>query len=137
FLGEDDFVEWGKPYLERAYNAFDADIRFFHNDSEGTESAPHLSDIGINLFNFSSDHGLSEMRELAGEDVALLGNLPPRDVLAGGSPDDVREGVKEMFADIPDGRVLPSCGGGMPPEVPTENIRAFIEAADECREGSA
>jgi len=136
FLGEDDFVEWGKPYLKRAFDAFDADIRFFHNDSEGTESAPHLADVGINLFNFSHEHSLSDMRDLAGKEVTLVGNLPPRDVLAEGSPDDVREGVREMFRDIPDDRVLPSCGGGMPPEVPTENIRAFTETAAESRSGA-
>ena len=137
FLSEDDFLEWGKPYLEQAFGAFDAEVRFFHNDAEGTQSAPHLSDAGVNLFNFSSDHGLSEMRELVGDDVALLGNLPPRDVLANGSPDEVREGVREMFEDMPDGRVLPSCGGGMPPEVPTENIRAFLDAVDKHKEGHA
>jgi uroporphyrinogen decarboxylase len=72
------------------------------------------------------------MKELAGDEVTLLGNLPPRDVLAAGSPESVRQGVSEMCADLPDlTRLILSCGGGMPPGVPTENIRAFVEASTE------
>ena len=46
------------------------------------------------------------------------------------------DGSAFVFADMPGGRVLPSCGGGMPPEVPTENIRAFTESAAESRSGA-
>ena len=132
FVGEDDFVEFARPCLERAFNAFDSKVGFFHNDSKGTVCAPHLSNIGVNLFNFSHQHSLAEMKELAGDEVTLLGNLPPRDVLAAGSSESVRQGVSEMCADLPDlTKLILSCGGGMPPGVPTENIRAFVEASTE------
>jgi uroporphyrinogen decarboxylase len=62
--------------------------------------------------------------------LAILGNIPPRDVLAKGSPTDVRAAVKKLLADTPDtSRLILSCAGGMPPAVSTENVRAFIEAA--------
>ena len=32
--------------------------------------------MGVNLFNFSFNHSLGEIRELAGDDVVLLGNIP-------------------------------------------------------------
>ena len=132
FVGEEDFTEFAKPCLRRAFNAFDTEIGFFHNDSKGTVCAPHLSDIGVNLFNFSHEHSLGQMRELAGEEVTLLGNLPPRDVLGSGGPEDVQEGVSKMCEDMPDlTHLIPSCGGGIPPGVPTENIRAFLEASRE------
>jgi uroporphyrinogen decarboxylase len=130
FLGEDDFLAFAKPYLAKAFAAFEARVRFFHNDAPGRVCAPHLAEAGVNLFNFSSDHGLAEMREWTGGKVALMGNVPPRDVLAAGSPEDVHAAVRAALDDAGDraGLVL-SCGGGMPPGVPTENVEAFLDAA--------
>ena len=61
--------------------------------------------------------------------MTILGKIPPRDVLAAGSPDEVRQAVGKMLGETPYmERLMPSCGGGMPPGVSTENIRAFLEA---------
>ena len=129
FLGEDDFKEFGLPYLKQAFHAIEAKVRFFHNDAQGLVCAPFLPEIGVNLFNFSFQHSLTEMHEKTGGRVTLLGNLPPRDVLAGGKPDDVRRGVKAMLESVPDPRrLIASCGGGMSPHTSTANIEAFIEA---------
>ena len=46
--------------------------------------------------------------------IALLGNIPPRDVLAAGSPDDVQRAVTDMLKGLQDhSRLIVSCGGGM------------------------
>ncbi|MDP6635425.1 MAG: uroporphyrinogen decarboxylase family protein [Phycisphaerae bacterium] len=130
FINEDCFLQFAKPYLERIYQAADVSVRFFHNDAPGMVCAPHLSDIGVNLFNFGFEHGLAEMKELTGGQVTLLGNIPPRDVLAAGTPDDVKVSVAEALASVDDhSRIILSCGGGMPPGVSTENIEAFRTAS--------
>ena len=130
FVGPDDFKASAKPYLARAFAAFDAKVKLFHNDAAGLVCAPHLADIGVNVFNFSHNHSILQMRKLAGPDVVLLGNIPPRDCLAAGSAEQVRSFVKELLKFVPDaGRVILSCGGGMPPAVSTENIWAFLSAA--------
>lgn len=130
FVGEDDFVEAARPYLTRVFQAIDARVRFFHNDASGLICAGHLADIGVNLFNFSCEHSFTEMRARVGDAVTLLGNIPPRDVLAAGSPAQVRESVRRVLDEIGDGRrVILSCGGGLPPGVSTENINAFLDAA--------
>jgi len=83
---------------------------------------------------FSFEHAFAEIRSLAGPEVALLGNIPPRDVLAAGTPDMVREHVAAMkTAAADDTRVIFSCGGGLPPGVSTANLRAFL---DEVLSGS-
>lgn len=134
FCGEDDYLEFAHPYLKQSFGAVDATVRFFHNDAHGMVCAPHLADAGVNLFNFSHEHPMPEMRAALGGSVALLGNIPPRDVLAQGGPDDVRASVKELLDGLEDTRgVMLSCGGGMPPEVPTENVRVFLEAAGHAR----
>lgn len=128
--GEADFLEFAQPYLRRVFAAVDARVRFFHNDAAGLVSAPYLGDIGVNLLNFSFKHPMGEMQRLTGNAITLLGNIPPRDVLAGGSPEDVHRAVRELLDSVPDTRrIVLSCGGGTPPGVPTANIEALLQAA--------
>jgi len=129
FLGEEDFVEFAAPYLKRSFNAIPVAVRFFHNDAGGLVCAPHLADIGVNLFNFSFQHDIKTMQEKTNGKVTLLGNLPPRDVLAAGTPDDVSKGAAEMFSGVSDRRrIIASCGGGVSQNTPTSNIAAFAKA---------
>jgi uroporphyrinogen-III decarboxylase len=132
FIGEEDFKEFGQPYLKELLASLDLSVRFFHNDSPCRASAPHLNDTGINLFNMGIEVALKDLQVWTEGKVALLGNIPPRDVLASGTPQDVETAVEQQFRSLPDTRrVLFSCGGGMPPGVPTENIRAFISKVKE------
>ena len=65
-------------------------------------------------------------------EVVLVGNIPPRDVMAAGTPGQVREAVKKAMGGISDhNRILWSVGGGMPPGVKDENIIAFMDAVRE------
>ena len=127
FLGQPDFETFVLPHLKRIYSSFNPAVGVFHNDAAGLITASYLKEIGVNLFNFSFNHPISEIRRLAGEGVILLGNLPPRDVLAMGTPADVEAGVISMMREAGDtSGVIWSCGGGMPPDASTENIRTFI-----------
>jgi uroporphyrinogen-III decarboxylase len=129
FMGEPDFVGFGAPYFRELY-ASDVAVKLFHNDAPCAESIRHYADLGINLYNPGIQTSLPEMRRLGGNRLTLLGNVPPRDVLAQGTPDDVRAAVKKLLAEAGDrSRLILSCGGGMPPGVTTENLRAFLEAA--------
>ncbi len=128
FISRRDFETFGLPYLKRAFSA-DVTVKFFHNDAPAKASAPLLEAAGINLFNFGIQHKLGEMKSWTNNRVALMGNIPPRDVLAEGTPADVRRSVTEMLNALDDtSRLIVSCGGGMPPNAPTENIKALISA---------
>jgi uroporphyrinogen-III decarboxylase len=130
FVSRRDFEVFGLPYLERAFRA-DVTVKFFHNDAPCKASAPLLPEAGINLLNFGAQHTLTEMKQWTSNNIALLGNIPPRDVLAGGTPDDVARSVTEMVNSLQDrSRLIVSCGGGMPPGVPTENLRALISTLE-------
>ena len=132
FCGEPDFQAFAAPYLKRIFNCLDVNVKFFHNDADGRGCAPHLSSLGVNLFNFSFLHSLEEMKAWTNNEVVLLGNIPPRDVLAIGTASQVRQSVRDALAPVSDKRrILLSCGGGMPGGVTTENIQAFVEAAQE------
>jgi len=133
FVGGDDFREFGMPYFRELFSR-DVHVRFLHNDARCGASLPHLADLGINLFNMAFDTNLNDLKEATGNRIVMLGNIPPRDVLAAGSPEDVRKAVRGLAGNLKDrSRIILSCGGGMPPGVSTANINAFLEAAHELR----
>jgi uroporphyrinogen-III decarboxylase len=126
FLGEPEFKAFALPYFRELYDA-SLPVRFLHNDAPCRVSAPYLEDMGVNLFNMGIDVKLPELRTLTRDRVALVGNIPPRDVLAAGTPESVAGAARELLDSLPDpSRVLFSCGGGMPPGVSTANIAAFV-----------
>jgi uroporphyrinogen decarboxylase len=132
FVGEDECREFVVPYLKPIFAAFETQVRFFHNDAHGLVSTPFLKEIGVNLFNFSFEHSIDEIRELAGPEVALLGNLPPRDVLMSATPEVIKAETIKMWSEVEDKKaIIWSCGGGVPQNVPTENMQAFIETIRE------
>ena len=129
FIGEAEFHEFVHPYLKKIFSVTGAKARFLHNDAEGLITAKNLEDVGINMFNFSFNHSMGEIRELAGPNVILVGNIPARDVLGSGTPAQVEEAVIKAFGEIKNhDRIIWSAGGGMPPDVQDENIHAFVNS---------
>lgn len=128
FLGAPEFRTYGIPAFKELF-ATDLSVRFLHNDAHCKASAPFLPEIGVNLFNMGFDITLNELKSLTANKVTMLGNIPPRDVLASGTPGDVKRVTTGLIESLQDkSRVIVSCGGGMPPGVKSENIAAFIEA---------
>jgi len=127
FVGEDEFKEFGLPYLKELYDT-DASVKLFHNDADCTMSIKYYAECGINLYNPGTHMTLAELKEATQNKVVILGNIPPRDVLAAGLEADVKKSVREMLDSVTDHtHIMPSCGGGMPPNVSTANINAFLQ----------
>ena len=131
FMGEEEFRNFGMPYFKELYDA-NVSIKFLHNDAPCEVSAPLLPEMGINLFNMGFDITLNELKQLTKNSVTLIGNIPPRDVLASGDAAKVTETTSQLVNSLQDkSKVIFSCGGGMPPAVSSENIQAFIKAVPE------
>jgi uroporphyrinogen decarboxylase len=131
FMGEDQFKEFGLPYLKELYDK-DVQVKLFHNDAQCQSSVRYYPEIGINIFNMAFDTSIDELKEITEHKITMLGNIPPRDVLAQGTPDLVKNAVTSLISSLKDrSRIIISCGGGMPPGVLTENINAFIQAVKE------
>jgi uroporphyrinogen-III decarboxylase len=129
FMGEEDFKEFGLPFFKELY-ADGGTVKFFHNDAQCAKSIGYYPEIGINFYNPGIFNTMTELRRMSNNRLTILGNIPPRDVLAKGSPADVRGAVQKLLGEMPDkSKLILSCAGGMPPGVSSENIRAFIDAA--------
>ena len=132
FLGENEFDEFVLPYFRKIFGYLELKVRFLHNDADGLITAKNLGKMKVNMFNFSFNHSMGDIRKLAGPGVLLVGNIPPRDVLAEGTPSEVRNAVCKAFRELNDhDRIIWSAGGGMPPGVNDSNIMEFLDAVRE------
>jgi uroporphyrinogen-III decarboxylase len=126
FIGEQEFMEFGYPYLKELYDE-SVSVKLFHNDADCTMSVKYYPEIGINLFNPGIQMTVKDLIEVTDSKMTILGNIPPRDILASGTAEDIKNAVRALLSETPDHtRLMLSCGGGMPPGVSTENLRAFI-----------
>jgi uroporphyrinogen-III decarboxylase len=133
FVGEAEFSEFVVPYLRKIFSSSNLKVKFLHNDADGLITARNLKEMGVNTFNFSYNHSMDKIRELSGQGIILVGNIPPRDVMALGTQEQVTDAVKKAFGEIKDyDRIIWSVGGGMPPDVRSENIMSFISAVRNC-----
>jgi uroporphyrinogen-III decarboxylase len=135
FMGETEFRSFGLPYFKELYDT-DVSIKFLHNDASCKVSAPFLPKMGINLFNMGFDITLNELKQLTHNNITLLGNIPPRDVLANGNEEKVSDTTRKLIDSLTDKtKVIMSCGGGMPPGVSTKNLTAFIRTVRDHSNG--
>ncbi len=133
FISEDQFVEFGLPYFKELYSR-ELDIKFLHNDANCLESVKYLPEMGVNLFNMGFETDLNLLKELTGNMVTMMGNIPPRDVLSLGTTEEVMKSTLALLNGLNDSsRVIFSCGGGMPPGVGNENIATFIDTVQHLR----
>ncbi len=131
FVGENEFKEYVIPSLKKIFEVTGAKIRFLHNDAEGLITARYLRNMGVNMFNFSFNHSIGEIRNITGPEVILVGNIPPRDVMASGIPEEVENAVMKAFDEIDNhDNIIWSVGGGMAPDTMDENIHTFIKTVN-------
>ena len=132
FVGEEDFLTFGFPYIKEIYDSAQSKVKFFHNDADFRVSVKHYPEMGVNLFNPGIQMCVNEIKEATKNKITVLGSIPPRDVLATGTPDEVKQATLAQLNELNDNsRLILSCAGGMPPCVTTENIIALLQANKE------
>ncbi len=138
FFNEDEYLEFAHPRLKRIFDHFSFPVKMFHNDNFGNRytTFPYIADLGVNLFNFSYQADLAEAARLLGPKVAVLGNLPPLDLLTRGCPAEIAKAVDALMASKPDCcRLMLSAGGGASPGMPGENLTAMLDALAAAQNG--
>ncbi len=131
FFSEEEYLEFAHPRIKRIFDHFSVPVKMFHNDNFGNRytTFPHIADLGVNLFNFSYLAELGKAWRLLGPEVAILGNLPPLELLTRGTPARIAEAVDATLAQRPQGcRLMLSAGGGASPGMPGENLLAMLHA---------
>ncbi len=129
FLSKEDYLEFAHPYLKDIFS-MPAAVKIYHNDNEASTCYEFLHDAGVQVFNFTHLHPISEVRQKVGDSVCLLGNVPPRDVLALGTVEQSAAAAKACIQENKGNpRFILSAGGGASPGTKGENLKALISAA--------
>lgn len=138
YMSPSAFREWIKPRLARVISAAKSEnpevLVHFHSDGAVQNFIPDLIEIGVDILNPVQPECMDPVaiKRQYGDALSFSGCVGTQTTMPFGSPDEVREKVKLYCEEV-------GHGGGLwiapthlvEPEVPWENIIAFIEAADE------
>lgn len=130
--------EWFKPRLAAVIKAAkdtkpDLLVQY-HTDGDCREVIPDLIEVGVDILNPVQPECMDpvELKKKYGDQLSFSGTIGTQSTMPHGTPEDVRREVRRMIETV--GR-----GGGLflapthvlEPDVPWENVVAFIDAARE------
>jgi uroporphyrinogen decarboxylase len=124
------YEQFGAPYLRRIFDEFEGLIRVYHNDTPCRHLYQALAEANFDVFNFSHMVDIAKVKADMGHRVALMGNVPPRDVAVRQPADVVAQWAVDCLSRAaPGGGMILSVGGGVSPDTPAANLDAIIAAA--------
>ena len=127
-LSPADYEEFAHPYLGRIFAAFPGMLKVYHNDANIEPFAERLAEAGFDILNFGHGFDMADAFRRIGDKVTLMGNVPPLNVLARGTPAEVRASAEHCLT-ATNGRLILSAGGGVSAGTPAENIQVLMTAA--------
>lgn len=132
------FREFIKPGLaeviQSAREAKPDIIIFFHSDGDVSEFVPDLIEIGLDVLNPIQPECMdpAEMKRKYGHKLAFWGTIGTQTTMPFGTKEEVRQVVKERIETVgKGGGLLIAPSHLIEPEVPWENIMAFVDAVEE------
>ena len=127
-ISPDDGATFALPYLSRIFSEFPDLIHIYHNDTPNEKMLEGLATIGMDVFNFSHESDMEVARESVGNEIVLMGNLPPLELLVRGTQEQVRSATADLISGLDRyGPLLVSVGGGVSPDTPIGNLQAMAE----------
>ena len=128
---------WLKPRLARLIRAakeVKPDLLvFFHSDGNIEPIIEDLIEVGVDILNPVQPECMdpAALKRQYGDQLAFWGTIGTQSTMPHGTPDEVRRVVKERIETVgPEGLLLAPTHV-LEPDVPWENIEAFIEAVEE------
>lgn len=122
------FEQFVRPYYGRIFRAFDGLIKVYHNDTPCPHLLEQISTLGFDVFNFSHELDISEVRAKMPE-MTLMGNVPPLTVMARGTPQETESWARQCIRKTGGRGLVLSAGGGVSPGTSAEAVDALLRAA--------
>jgi len=137
-MSPDTWRKWIKPRFEKIIkSAKDINphiIICYHSDGFIEPVIPDLIEIGVDVLNPVQPECMdpAKIKKLYGDKLAFWGTIGIQTTLPFGTPEEVRRVVKERIETVgAGGGLVISPTHAIEPEVPLENITAFVKAAKE------
>jgi uroporphyrinogen decarboxylase len=124
---------WAEVFA--AAKAINPDVQIkYHSDGDITSIIPELIEIGVTILNPIQPEclDLNMIKQNYGAKLVFDGSIGTQTTMPFGTPDDVRNVIRERAKTIGyDGALIFSPTHILEPEVPIQNIIAFVETAKE------
>lgn len=122
------FQTLGLRYLGRIFKAFQGLVRIYYNHTPCSHLLPHLPTLDFDLFHFSHEMNITEVKTALAPRIALMGNISPLGQLARGTPARVEAAARECIAQANGSGFVLSAGGATRYGTPLRNIDALVRA---------
>ena len=139
-MGKELYSEWLKPRLKRVIDAAKAVnpelLIFYHSCGHVTELIPQLIEAGVEVLNPVQPECMdfAKIHAEYGDRLSFHGTIGTQSVMPFGTPEEVRKKVFENLDIAGKKGGLYACPTHMlEPEVPLENVIAYIRACMEYR----
>lgn len=136
-MSEDLYCKWIKPRLKKLIDIVKAEnpdvVIFYHSCGFIEPFIPHLIDAGVEVLNpiQSECMDFEEIYRKYGDKISFHGTIGTQTVMPYGTPEEVKEAVwRNLDIAGEKGGLMVAPTHMLEPEVPLENVLAYVEA---CR----
>lgn len=121
------FEEFYLPYLKAIFKEFSEAIRLYHNEGDVLHVLDKIPELGMNIFQFGVD--IERAKRTIGDNVCLMGNLDPVNLLLKGRPNQIiQECERCIKLAAPGGGYILSAAGGLARGTPKENVKTMVKS---------
>jgi len=135
-ISKKQFETFALPYLKKftdwakSRNAY----TLVHICGNTTDRLDLFAEMGASCISLDHKTDIGKAKEILHGKICFAGNIDPVNVMLNGSVDDVEKACREVIETAgTDGGFVLMPGCDIPPTVPYENIRKFIQTAREWR----
>jgi uroporphyrinogen decarboxylase len=132
-MGPDYWRKFIKPALGSMYSHVKDKGRYLclHSCGDIHEVFSDLVDLGLDIYNtFQPEiYDVKKVKQEFGKDLTFYGGISTQSLLPFGTPDEVRKETREIMEIMgKDGGYVAAPTHSMPPDIPVENVQAFLDA---------
>ena len=124
------FAFWPEKELVREVQSYGIPMSL-HICGDTNKIIEDMGRTGAGIIEIDWKLDMKKARKLLPESAVLMGNVNPSDPLVLGSPDDVRQAVRQVIEDTGGRRLFISSGCALGRNTPPENLMAMIGGARE------
>jgi uroporphyrinogen decarboxylase len=119
------------PFQQKVIQAFPDHLIVFHNDTKSNHILQAIKELGVDVFNLGKTTNLELAAQVLGNEVSLMGNLDPLDLLIHGSENDIITEARKCFSQVKNSpRYILSAGGGLNEGTPSSSLEALVTAVE-------
>ena len=131
-LSPTDYAEFSLPYIQQIVRALKEEAPVIVFPKGCWFALKDLAQTGASALGVDWTCSAINARYLSGGQITLQGNLDPARLLS--PPNDIRKMVDNMIREFGKDRYIANLGHGILPNIPLENVSAFINAVKDYKD---